>query len=717
MDDTANMVYNPTANKLVDVLCQKTQSTNRLFFNIMVSYYFCKVASMMRTSIQTHDRGRIPINLYAINLASSGEGKGHSTNIVEEQVIHLFRERFTDETFLAISEVSLSKLALKRSVKNGNSEDDELLRAQKEFELLGTLAFSFDSATSPAVKQMRHKLLMAGAGSVNMEIDEIGSNLTNNIEVLNTFLELFDVGKVKQKLTKNTAENIRGEDIDGKTPTNMMLFGTPAKLLNGGKTEDEFFSMLETGFARRCLFGYSKLSLRKDDLTPNEVYDMLTDNSTDQYLEQLADQMADLADRSNFETVLRMSKQVSLLLIEYRIRCEKLAKSMADHDEIRKAEMSHRYFKALKLAGAYAFIDGCPDLTENHLYSAIKVVEDSGSSFTKLLTRERNYAKLANYIASVGRDVTHVEMVEDLPFYKGSENARREMMSLAIAFGYKNNIIIKRTVTDGIEFLRGETIKQTNIEKMIVSYGKHLAEGYLNQTAKFSELHRLVTQTGFHWVAHHLIDGQRREENAISGFNLVVLDVDEGTSIPTVQLLLGDYQYLIHTTKRHTDAKHRFRVILPMSHTLKMDATEYKEFMLNIYSWMPFSVDEQTNQRARKWLSHPGQHIYNDGCMLDALQFIPRTSKNEERKQRLTETQSLSNIERWFIDKTGTGNRSNQMIKYALMLVDSGRDLDEIRNEVLLFNGKLPDKLDEIEIMSTIMATVSKAIIKRESPQ
>lgn len=49
------------------------------------------------------------------------------------------------------------------------------------------------------MKQMRHKLLMADAGSVNLQIDEIGSNLVGNVDVLNTFLELYDMGLIKPK--------------------------------------------------------------------------------------------------------------------------------------------------------------------------------------------------------------------------------------------------------------------------------------------------------------------------------------------------------------------------------------------------------------------------------------------------------------------------------------------------------------------------------------
>jgi hypothetical protein len=182
--------------------------------------------------------------------------KGFSTNIVESQVIHLFRQRFQEETFPLLAEINLPKIAAKRASRKGTDPDDELDKVTKEFEGPGNLLFSFSEATSPAIKQMRHKILMADAGALNLQIDEIGSNLSGSIDALNLYLELYDVGAIKQKLTKNTADSKRSEEIHGRTPANLMAFGTPAKLLDGAKNEEDLYSLLEIGYARRCLFGY-----------------------------------------------------------------------------------------------------------------------------------------------------------------------------------------------------------------------------------------------------------------------------------------------------------------------------------------------------------------------------------------------------------------------------------------------------------------------------
>ncbi|MCA9911739.1 MAG: DUF3987 domain-containing protein, partial [Anaerolineae bacterium] len=341
------------------------------------------------------------------------------------------------------------------------------------------------------------------------------------------------------------------------------------------------------------------------------------------------------------------------------------------------------------------------------------LAEESGQAFQKMLTRDRPFVKLAKYLAQVGRDVTQAELIEDLPFYKGSSSQKSDMVTQAIAWGYKNNVIVKKSFSDGIEFLRGESLKPVDLDKMIVSYSDDITEGYRNETAPFDQLHRLTQAQGMHWVAHHLTGGYRNEENCIPGFSMVVIDVDGGVSISTAKLMLQGYKYLLYTTKRHTEEENRFRIIFPMNFVLQLDAKDYKEFMKNIYEWLPFEADSATGQRARKWMSHNGHHEYVDGDVLDVLPFIPKTSKNEQRKELLNSQQSMDNLERWVMNNIGDGNRNNMLLRFAMILVDAGLDLEGIRQRVMSLNDKIADKLEEAEIMATIMMTVAKALAKR----
>jgi len=725
MKDLKTVPYNPTSEEIVDVLCQKTQNDNRDFFRISVAYFLCKMAGCMRINVKTHDRGVLPVNLYAINLASSGYGKGHSTNIIEDHVINQFRERFMGETFGLIAEKELAKLAVKRAIQNDCTEDEALAAIKKEYNTQGHQVFSFDSATPAAIKQVRHKFLMAGCGSINMEIDEIGSNLVEGADAFKTMLELYDVGKIKQKITKNTAENTRSEEIEGRTPTNCLMYGTPAKLLDGGKVEQELVSMLDTGYGRRSFFGFAKDMPSQSVLTPEERYDLLTNGNTDAFFQSISDDFGELADIDNYGRVLLMTKETSILVMEYQDYCVDRARKMADHQQIQQAEITHRYFKSLKLAGAYAFMDGSHEVTADHFYAAVRLSEDSGAALNAILTREQNYVKLAKYVCSIDREVTHADLTEQLPFYKGNAGFKADMLTLAIAWGYRNNKVVKKSYVDGIEFLSGDELGETDLDNITLSYSDHAAYNYsdgLDEECAFSDIGELTKLDDMHWTTHHFLDDHRCGANVIPGFNLLVLDVDEGVDIATVQLLMADYTYHIYTTKRHqtfdaeTQIQHgdRFRVVIPLNYQLNLSEEDYHEFMVNISQGLPFAIDEGTFQRCKKWLTNDGEQFDNEGMLFDALPFIPKTTKNEARQQTVVDQASLNNMERWFMGSTGTGNRSNQLVKYALMLVDAGKNVNEVTETVLDLNKKLPTPMPEAEVMATIIVSASKAIKKRD---
>lgn len=711
MLDLSGVTHHPSIEEIVGVLCNKTQNTDKGFFRTEVAYFLGKMTSCMRATIVTKDRGDIPVNIYALALATSGFGKGHSVNIMENEFIKGFKKRFMEEAMPVISEKHLWEVANDRALRAGTDPQEEFDKVDAEYKRAGAYPFTFDSGTTPAVKQLRHKLLLANCGSINLQIDEIGSNLVGNVDLLTLGLELYDQGIVKQKLTKNTAENQRNEEMDGKTPTNMLLFGTPSKLLDGGITEDQFYSFLDTGYARRCLFGIGQHDRKAfNTMTSAEIYQKLIQPGNSSIVDKWANIFHGLADPAMYGWKMVVEDAVAIRLLDYKIACEKAADQMADHEEIRKAELSHRYFKALKLAGAFAFVDKSSEVMMEHLMQAILLVEESGAAFQTILNREKAYVKLAKYIADVGEEVTHADLHEALPFYKSGNAARNEMMTLATAWGYKKHIIIKKSFVDGIEFFKGETLKETNLEEMVVSYGDHWAYNYLCEKVPFEELHNLTQAEGMHWANHHFKNGHRAEENVFVGFNMVVIDVDEGITLAAVHELMKGYKFLTYTTKRHTPEQNRFRLIMPINYHLELDSEEYKEFMNNVMGWLPFKSDESANQRAKKWETfHEGSHHYNlEGEILDALPFIPKTSKNAEYSKAFQQVQSMDNLERWFAQRIATGNRNNHMLKFALALVDSGLNLMDVSNQVHSFNAKLSNPLDKDEIDATIMTTVAK---------
>lgn len=717
MRDLSAVNPHPAIEEIVDVLTAKIQNNDRPMFRVAAAYFLTKMASSMRATVLTKDRGTVPINCYALLTAVSGSGKGYGINIMEEEFLKGFKDRFMGDTFQTIADQNIHLLADERALRSGKTPDEELEKATREFRQLGALAFTFDSGTPAAIKQMRQKLLMSGIGSINLQIDEIGSNLINSTDVLNVFLELYDQGMIKQKLTKNTAENQRAEELDGRTPANMLLFGTPSKLMDGGKIEDDFFDFLETGYARRCLFAMGKRKRAAETKTPTEIYHQLSHSTHQGVIDKWHNHFRLLADPTKYNFEIEVDDAVGIELLTYKIECEAAADKLPDHEDVQKAELSNRYMKVLKLAGALAYVDETTDMTMTQLHQAMRLVEESGVAFQQLLNREKAYIKLAKYLASAGQELTHADLNIALPFYKTGAGARNEQMGLAMAWGYKNNIIIKKSFNEGIEFFTGETLKETDIDKMIVSYSNHVAYRYLSEdSVKFSDLHKLTQAPNMHWVSHALVrgrngEGHRDGANVLPGFNMLVLDIDSGVPLATAQELMKEFTFLTYTTKRHQTPGYgdRFRMVMPMKYHLKLDEDEFNEFMQNVFSWLPFEVDAETAQRCRKWESFPGTHHYNEGVLLDPLRFIPKTSRNEEFKKSRAELESLDNIERWFAERMVSGSRNNHLLKFAMMLKDAGLQYVDVEQRVCEFNAKLSNRLPDDEIERTILRSLAKA--------
>lgn len=713
MIDLSGAQHHVTIEEIVDVLCNKTQNTDRGFFRVAVAYFLAKMASCQRATIVTKDRGEIPVNMYTLALATSGYGKGHSVGIMENEFMKGFKDRFTLDTMPVIAEQTHWEIANARALRNATDPNDEYEKVSGDAMRSGKIPFTFDSGTVPAVKQLRHGLLLAGSGSINLQIDEIGSNLIGNVDLLNVFLELYDQGIVKGKLTKNTAENTRSEEIDGKTPTNLLLFGTQSKLLDAGQTEEQFYSFLDTGYARRCIFGIGSQDRKAfHSQTPEEIYHRLIQPTNNAVVKKWSQHFHALADPSMFGWKMKVSDEVSIKLLEYKIACEKAADLMPEHEDIKKAELSHRYFKSLKLAGTLAFVEQSPEIEMDHLLSAILLVEESGAAFQSILNRKKSYMKLAEFIASVEGEVTHADLNEQLPFYKTGVGFRNEIISMATAWGYKQHIIIKKRFENNIEFFSGETLKETNLDELMLSYSESFAYDYSAERVPFDQLHVLTQSKGLHWANHHFRNNHRAEENVVPEFNMIVIDVDEGTSLASCHELMKEYKFMTYTTKRHQTEGHgdRFRLVMPINYHLKLEADDYKEFMNNIMKSLPFTSDEAANQRAKKWETFDGGEFhYNEGVLFDALKFIPKTSKNEQYQAEFKKIENLDNLQRWIATRISeTGNRNNNLLRYAMILVDNGLQLIDVQNLVLSFNQMLESPLDEAEIRATILVSVGK---------
>jgi len=695
---------------LVDILVKKTGKDERSYFRILVAYKFAEIASHMRTTVD-YLGSDVPTNLYAVNLATSGFSKDMSMNILDKRIFGRFRTAFEKETLPAIAELNLQAMADLRVISDGIEQNTAERAVQFEYHNLPKFLYSFGAATIEGYKALRNKLSMAEIGSTSYIIGEIGSSMQANAEALTELLNSYDMGLSKQKLIKNDSN----AEMYGAVPSNLFMFGTQSKLFDGGKIEQDFFNLLEEGYGRRLFFGYvENIAAANKKLTPEELYDIQMDTTTDLMMTSMSAAYEKLADIGYSNQTMTMTKEVAMMFIKYRSDCEELADSMRAHEDVKKAVTAHGYWRAIKLAGSYAFVDEMTEISMEHAKAAIALVEQSNRSFDDIARRPTSYVKLINYMADVDRAITQVELIENLPFYKGSEYQKKEMMTLALAHGYMNKIVVKKTYSDGVEFFKAERLDETVLDKVSIAWSKDITSGYTEHTGPWSELPEMICKTGYHYTVNSWEGGHRNGDNLIPGFDICVLDVDGGTSIKAAQALLEEYEYIIYETKRSTPTNNRFRVLIPLSHKLKLNREDFKEFMSNVFEYMPFNVDDGTGDCARKWLSNTGTPILNEGKMLDVYDFLPNTKKQEEMHEASVRITDADSVQKYFLLNHSSG-RNNAALKYAYMLLDNGHSSDEVILLARDFNGKLINPLSTNELSSTVFKSVYKKEAEMEA--
>ena len=717
--DLSKLEHHPISEIIVEAIGDKLNTDQLNFIRIHTSFFLTAMASMMRTTIQLPNTDPEPVCFYGINLAPSGFGKGYASSLLSKNVIGPYMDKYINETSKEIAETSLSALALKRALRDGADlvEEEHVYKGhvKRDFEDCGAYMPTFDSATVAAVKQARIKIQMGSTGSLNLLTDEIGSNLLGQQEVLTLFLELFG-GSVENKLIKNTKESIRSEILKGITPTNMMLFGVDSSLFDDSKTEEAYLSMLEVGYARRCFFGYileGALHI-KNKLTPEQQLAKAKQGNSTKQLEDISNILEALCTIDNSNKIITVPDDTALMYYEYSNYCIDRAAKFKPHKTLQIAEMRQRHWKTIKFAGTYAFIDNTDFITPDQLGAAIKIAEESGEAFNLMIHREKAYIRLAKHLANVKTTVTQADLMDALPYFKGPKSVRDDMIINARSWGYSNNIIIMKEYADSVERYTAKTLSPTNLNELIISTSNDTVHNYIPRLLKWDDLAVMSQDSDLEWVNHHLQDQYRQDDNAIPGFNVIVLDIDDGISLQLTRAMLSNYKALYYTTKRHTDKQHRFRILLPTNYKLELEPELYKEFMKNLNEALPFPVDTATGQMARKWSSCKGQYGVTDGNLFDVLPYIPQTSKNEERIQRFKDMNSLDNLERWVLLNTEDGNRNNQLHKFARILIDGGLTYKQIINHVANLNDKLTDNLDLRELNETIFKTVKKQIKKRD---
>lgn len=272
----------------------------------------------------------------------------------------------------------------------------------------------------------------------------------------------------------------------------------------------------------------------------------------------------------------------------------------------------------------------------------------------------------------------------------------------------------------------------------MISYSKHITEGYKTVVVPFRRLTKVV-RSKFNYTAGTFKDGYRNKENYLNRSNVLILDIDDGVSIEEAKEIFKDYMNIIATTKSHQKEKNgivcdRFRVIIPTSSEVTLNKDEYSLMMEEVYKKYPF-VDTVCKDASRFYFPSETSIVkFNNGeNAFNWKPFWEKAKEDEEERIRLIEfrknfsgyrkpmyeydteekidyirkickTEKILQLLK-YDERFVSGKRNNYLYSVACYFMNLGMSDDEVKDNVEWINNQ-GDSIPHNELSKTIFKSL-----------
>lgn len=196
--------------------------------------------------------------------------------------------------------------------------------------------------------------------------------------------------------------------------------------------------------------------------------------------------------------------------------------------------------------------------------------------------------------------------------------------------------------------------------------------GFKDTHCEFLELADYL-ETNCSYSAGLYVNGKRNNnETNISGQDMIILDVDDGTKLVDAITNLHEYHCLFHTTRNHKPGvKDKFRIFIPLATPIgvDLDKVTFKEMMQEIGKQFNLILDESCFDKSRFFESVSFTTVYymyemyedEDGINLNMLDVKPiieyvqkKIAKRESRQKArasLTPKKSGNSSKEWTLQE------------------------------------------------------------------
>ncbi len=697
---------NPVVRDIMDLVLNIKSDIPQNMVVVMINYALGEVSSNLRGRLKLYDGTTKPLNFYGYIFAPSGTGKDISLNALNRIFIDSFSERMRKGF-----DRHRVKYWEKRAMQLVDEEVEDVDGIIKEeMKLVNPFSYRVSSGTEAGISRSRVTYGYYEIGAINLVIDELGANYGKLRELLALMLSSYEDGDTNARMLKNeSVVAVKG------VPSNFLGYSSPALVFDGGATEKMLLDDLSQGQARRSFFAIADRP-EKEKLSAEEIVKRNREkvDFSATKMKEMNEYFGKLASPKNMNKEITMSMDAELAVAEYQNKCDDLVEKTKNMQEQERLELINRPWKTVRLAGIYAFTLGDDEITREHIEQARYMAELSGLSFTKVMNQPPTYERVFNFIN--GRTKTSDVDLEKQPYFKGTQSHKREMLSLARAYGYENDHLFKLKEVENVEFYSFVEVPKTDVDKISISISEDITKGFKKKRVPFEILHEVVCNPNFNYSAGTFKKGYRNKENYEQKQNLVIIDVDEGMKVETAKAMFSNYKCMIATTKSHQKEKNgitcdRFRIIFVTDRTIKLDSELYSEFMGNVYTSLGVPADQSCRDSSRFYFGAEGEHWYSSGEKLfEISDLIPSTTRDKERKVMLSSSGigSTAGVERILLEEAVRGSRNHTILKWALFMKDEGYSYPDAKERTLEFNQKLPEPLPKKEMEQTILKSLKR---------
>ncbi len=659
--------------------------------SLVANYQMANFASQFQFKMNL-DGSKIPTNIVGFVLATSGLGKDSTVSAMEEAMAMGYM----------VIEQEREKKNRESAINKAEQEDGDGVGWQRFYKQ--PLPLTNAISTVEGLTSRLNQFSRDGIGMPSVYVGELGSELGSNVNMadnIRLISELFDVGNKKSKAIKDSER--QDAEVKGMG-MNALFVGSEDNIILDKGISQKFKTEFVTKLARRSMFVYPSKEEFESCVAEYSNYETMV--KTQEQFELLAregkayinsatnDIARTLLDRDS--RLLDIADDALTAYKDYKLYTTNLGAGMSFIHKSVQLELTHRSWKMLKLAGVYAIWDMSDEVTVEHITDAIYFVEKIG----KYLELYEEYASKESYellidFFSHNTDVSlTLHDLKKRGFINGTtgiESRLKELVRLADSFAGSEGTI--KFANDVMGYKPFEKVGDHYASYVKVSGSKQeralqCHSGFEAKSTTFKRL-EILLQNDTAYTPFRFQNGQRKNDNIISGATWVALDVDDSElTMNEMHDMLDGINHHIATTS-NSENPFKYRIIIEFNNIVDLPVREWKAFGRALGQELGINVDPATFTKSQimfgykgaKVLSTLGQEPYDiSGCVKEAGHNVSEVFNKTKTLSRTQSRTALDNpIDTFnfaFSDK-GMKSRSLSLFRMWKYAKDLGANGDE----------------------------------------